>query len=99
MLSSASLGLPQFVSLLDQFHIAFAFTLIGILATLSVCVSFFFRTLAEGVSSFYEFRTRCGEARERFRRAFKEGANSRSASASGRCGPSPGCLESGDSAE
>jgi hypothetical protein len=65
---TASLSVPQLVALLDQFHIALAFTIIGILATVSVCVSFFFRTISEGVLAFYECLARCAEARERFRR-------------------------------
>ena len=68
----AVLGLSQLLETLDQLHIAVAFTLIGILATASVCVSFVFRTGAEGVVAFYDFLARCAEARERYRRSRKD---------------------------
>jgi hypothetical protein len=72
MTGSSSFDLSQLVDLFDRLHIALAFMLIGILATMSVCVWFFFRTVSEGVLAFYDCLTRCAEAKDRFSRTQRQ---------------------------
>jgi hypothetical protein len=57
---------------LHEYPILAALVAIGVICAAGIVIAYLFRAMGEVVESYYEFRSKCASARERFRQSVKE---------------------------
>lgn len=56
---------------LHEYPIVATFVVIGVICAFGLVLTYLFRVMGEVVDSYYDFRVKCAEARERFRQSIK----------------------------
>jgi hypothetical protein len=65
---------PLSVSSLHEYPILATLIVIGVICAVGIVITYLFRVMGDVVDSYYDFRVKRAQARERFRQSMKERA-------------------------